>query len=76
MLWVLKVTATKDYSRLLQISCVKRKGMCNPLLVVPRGKSVPRPILDTKDGSNVSMNSSFSKKQHKNALSKVLFSKT
>ena len=58
------------------ILCLKRKDMSYPLLVVPRGKSLPCPVLGTWDGSSVSMNSSFSKKQHKNALSKALFSKT
>lgn len=72
VLWILKVTATKDYSEFLSL---KTKDMSYTLLVVPRGKSVPRPGLGTQDGSNVSVNSSFPKKQRKNTLSKALFPK-
>lgn len=66
---VLKVTTTKTIPS-FKLLCLKRKDISYPFLSVPGGKSVPCPVLGTYDGSNVSMNSSFFKKQSKNIFSK------
>lgn len=72
---LLEVTTTKTIPS-FKLLCLKRKDISYPLLSVPGGKSVPCPVLGAYDGSNVSLNSSFFKKQSKNIFSKAFFSET